>query len=45
MIQKELLLKELQTKLHNTEDDQIKIVLNELIYNIADGKYNVKVWE
>jgi hypothetical protein len=44
MIEKELLLKELQSKLHNTEDGQIKILLNELIYKITDGQFNVRVW-
>jgi hypothetical protein len=44
MLEKELLLKELQTKLHATEDEQTKILINELIWNISSGKYNVRVW-
>lgn len=44
MIEKELLLQELQTKLHNTEDNQVKIILNELIYKVADGQFNIRVW-
>lgn len=44
MVQKELLLQELQEKLHSTEDEQIKILLNELIYKVADGQFNVRVW-
>jgi hypothetical protein len=44
MIEKELLLKELQTKLHNSEDDQVKLLLNELIGKVADGQFNIRVW-
>jgi hypothetical protein len=44
MIQKELLLKELQIQLHNATNDETKILLNGLIYEIADGHFNIRVW-
>ncbi|MED3562351.1 hypothetical protein [Bacillus xiapuensis] len=44
MLEKELLLAELQEKLHNTKDDQTKMLLNELIGNITSGVYNIRVW-
>jgi hypothetical protein len=44
MLDKQVLLKELQTLLHNATDDETKIVLNGLIYEIADGRFNIRVW-
>lgn len=44
MIQKDLLLQDLQKQLHNTEDDQTKVILSNLIADVLTGKFNVKVW-
>jgi hypothetical protein len=44
MVQKDKLLKALQDRLHETNSDEVKILLNELIYKIADGQFNIEVW-
>lgn len=43
-MQKELILADLQEQLRNAEDDHVKVLINELIYKITDGQYNVRVW-
>ena len=45
MLEKQLLLKDLQEKLQNAESEEVKILLNELIGNISDGsKYAPRIW-
>lgn len=44
MVQKELILKELQTQLHKAEDDKTKMVLNELIFKVASNEFAVRIW-
>jgi hypothetical protein len=44
MVQKDLLIQELQKQLHNTENTETKVLLNSLIADVLTGKFNVKVW-
>jgi hypothetical protein len=44
MIQKDILLQDLQKQLHNAEDDQTKVILNGIIADVLSGKFNVRVW-
>jgi hypothetical protein len=44
MLEKELLLKDLQEQLHNADNEGIKIIINNIIADVLTGKYNVRVW-
>ena len=44
MIEKELLLNDLQKQLHDTEDETKQIVLRNIIADILSNKYSVRIW-
>jgi hypothetical protein len=44
MIEKELILRDLQEQLHNATDETVKTVLQGLIADILSDRYNVRVW-
>jgi hypothetical protein len=45
MIQKELILKDLQKQIHSTDDEQTKLILSSVIADILSEKYAIKIWE
>lgn len=44
MIEKELILRDLQNTLHTTENEQVKMIIGNVIADILSGKFNVRVW-
>lgn len=44
MFEKELILIDLQEQLSSTEDEKVRMVLNEIIFNISNNKYAVRTW-
>lgn len=44
MIEKELLLNDLQKQIKETEDEQTKVILANIISDVISGKYNIRVW-
>jgi hypothetical protein len=44
MLEKELLLNDLQEQLKNTDNEGIKIIINNIIADVVTGKYNVRTW-
>lgn len=44
MLEKELLLNDLQEQLRNADNEGIKIIINNIIADVLTGKYNVRVW-
>jgi hypothetical protein len=44
MIEKELLIRDLQEQLRKTEDEQTKVILANIISDVISGKYNIRVW-
>ena len=44
MIEKELLLADLQKQIKETEDEQTKVILANIISDVISGKYNIRVW-
>jgi hypothetical protein len=45
MIEKQLLLKDLQKQLHETDNDQTKVIISNLIADILTDKYSVRIWD
>jgi hypothetical protein len=44
MLEKELLLMDLQEQLHNTDNEGIKIIINNIIADIISNKYAPRIW-
>lgn len=44
MIQKDLLLSELQKQVRETDNEQVKLALGAVIAEVLSGKFNIRVW-
>jgi hypothetical protein len=44
MIEKELLLIDIQRQMHESEDPNVKTALATIISEIISGTYNVRIW-
>jgi hypothetical protein len=44
MVEKDLILKDLQEKLRSADDEKTKLILSEVIADLISGKYNIRVW-
>jgi hypothetical protein len=44
-MEKELILIDLQKQLHESDNPEVKMMLNNIISNILTNKYNVRIWD
>jgi hypothetical protein len=45
MIEKELILRDLQNTLHNTDNEQVKLVIGNVIADVLSGKFDIRIWD